>query len=219
METKNPYARNRLDYVANLVQPKKSDKILNIGVSNIPEVEMALEKEVKECWTIDLDRTKLEKAKPYVSKSKFIYGDITKPFPFNANSIDTVIVLEVLEHIKDDRAVIKEIYRVLKKGGKIIVTVPNKSWWHIINPVKYFEHERHYSNELIVSRLKEAGFKVDHLNVVESWTLLLNLYIHLFRKFILRNSKNFCVFTKSADNSYRQQNKRGLDIIVRAVKV
>lgn len=45
---------------------------------------------------------------------------------FKNNSFDAVIMMEVLEHVIDDEKTIAEINRVLKPGGKFIVTTPNK---------------------------------------------------------------------------------------------
>lgn len=53
------------------------------------------------------------------------------------NSFDFVISFQVIEHIQNDSAYVKEIHRVLKPGGKFIVTTPNKPMslsrnpWHI----------------------------------------------------------------------------------------
>lgn len=44
--------------------------------------------------------------------------------PFPAASFDQVVAAEVLEHVTDDRAVLRELARVLRPGGKIAVTVP-----------------------------------------------------------------------------------------------
>jgi ubiquinone/menaquinone biosynthesis C-methylase UbiE len=52
-------------------------------------------------------------------------------------SMDYVISFQVIEHIKNDEKFVAEIYRVLKKGGKFILTTPNKKMsltrnpWHI----------------------------------------------------------------------------------------
>ena len=50
-------------------------------------------------------------------------GDATK-LPFADASFDRVITSEVLEHIQDDVAAVRELLRVLKPGGTIAATVP-----------------------------------------------------------------------------------------------
>lgn len=53
------------------------------------------------------------------------------------NSFDFVITFQVIEHIEDDNAFVSEIHRVLKPGGKLVVTTPNKPLsitrnpWHV----------------------------------------------------------------------------------------
>lgn len=218
MTPKKPFARNRIDYIVNLIEPKKTDKVLNIGISNIPEVEMKIEDKVKECWTIDFDKAKIDGAKAHLRKTKTVIGDVTNYSGLKERYFDTVVIIEVLEHLKDDIGMIRKIRGLLKDGGKIIVGVPNNAFLHYCNPVKYFEHERHYSNEMIKRRLEQSGFRIVHFNLVETWTLLLNLYIHIFLKFILRINAPFGIFRKRADATYRQFNKRGMDILIKAVK-
>lgn len=218
-EDKPPFARNRLDYIINLINPRKNQKVLNLGISNIPEVEMAIEDRVKECHTIDIDKKKMNTASKHLKKTKIMDVDITKPNKIKKNYYDAVVMIEVLEHLKDDRAALQWISSVLKKNGSLIIGVPNDAFLHYFNPVKYAEHERHYSNSLIKNRLKEAGFQIKHFNLVECWTLLASLYIHLFRKFILKQNRAFGIFKKTADKTYRQYNRTGMDILIKAQKV
>jgi SAM-dependent methyltransferase len=61
------------------------------------------------------------------------------------NSFDFAVSFQVIEHIKDDKAFVKEIYRVLKPGGKLLLTTPNRLMSLTRNPW----HIREYtSNEL-----------------------------------------------------------------------
>jgi 2-polyprenyl-3-methyl-5-hydroxy-6-metoxy-1,4-benzoquinol methylase len=52
------------------------------------------------------------------------------------NSVDFVVSFQVIEHINDDEQFLQEIHRVLKPGGKVILTTPNimmsitRSPWH-----------------------------------------------------------------------------------------
>lgn len=59
------------------------------------------------------------------------------PFGFADESFDYVISFQVIEHIKRDKDFVKEVSRVLRKGGKFIVSTPNapmsltRNPWHI----------------------------------------------------------------------------------------
>ncbi len=209
----------RIAYIVSLLKLKLGDKVLNIGISNIPELEIFLENKVKECVTIDIDKEKLRHANTFLKKTKLIEGDILKEPAFKNNYFDKVIILEVLEHLEDDIKAANWINSVMKKGGTLIVAVPNTHPLHYLNPVKYLEHKRHYTNESITKLLIEQGFKIDNLNVVENWTLLANLYIHLFFKFILKRTIPFGILKKSSEKTYSQKNYKGLDIIVKATKI
>lgn len=65
------------------------------------------------------------------------------PLPFKDESFDCVVSFQVIEHIEDDRRLISEIYRVLRKGGRFIVTTPNRPMSLTRNPW----HVREYTAE------------------------------------------------------------------------
>lgn len=49
-----------------------------------------------------------------------------KRLPFDDNTFDAITATEVFEHVNDREKFVKELYRVLKKGGTLIITSPNK---------------------------------------------------------------------------------------------
>ncbi|MBN2454479.1 class I SAM-dependent methyltransferase [Candidatus Woesearchaeota archaeon] len=51
--------------------------------------------------------------------------NIEKKLPYESGRFDAVILCEVIEHIFDTESLIKEIYRVMKKGGLLFLTTPN----------------------------------------------------------------------------------------------
>lgn len=65
------------------------------------------------------------------------------PLPFDDESFDCVVSFQVIEHIKRDRAFVGEVRRVLKKGGKFIVSTPNRPMSLTRNPW----HVREYTAE------------------------------------------------------------------------
>lgn len=45
--------------------------------------------------------------------------------PFGDNSFDLAIMVEVIEHVIDKRAILREVFRVLRPGGRFFITTPN----------------------------------------------------------------------------------------------
>lgn len=77
---------------------------------------------------------KLQNKYPEVSFQQAVFP----PFETIAdNSFDTIVSFQVIEHIKDDKAFLSEIHRVLKPGGRAILTTPNikmtltRNPWHV----------------------------------------------------------------------------------------
>lgn len=56
---------------------------------------------------------------------KVIQCNILKGLPFDDNSFDAITITEVIEHMEDPYLTVRELNRVLKSGGILLVTVPN----------------------------------------------------------------------------------------------
>ncbi|MCF6353322.1 MAG: class I SAM-dependent methyltransferase [Cyclobacteriaceae bacterium] len=69
-------------------------------------------------------------------KASFIQANIP-PLPFEEDYFDSIVSFQVIEHIKNDAAYLKEIHRILKPGGKAYISTPNikmtlsRNPWHI----------------------------------------------------------------------------------------
>ena len=84
--------------------------------------------------------------------------------PYPDDTFDAVILSEILEHIDDDVAGLKEIYRVLKPGGVVAITVPNANypfWWDPINKTLETLFHRH------IGRGTFAGIWANHVRLYE----------------------------------------------------
>lgn len=75
----------------------------------------------------------------------------------DSDTFDYVVSFQVIEHIEDDGAYVSEIQRVLKPGGKFIVTTPNKKMSITRNPW----HVREYTIDELVTLLKKSFSDVD----------------------------------------------------------
>jgi SAM-dependent methyltransferase len=61
----------------------------------------------------------------YQDRIKFEASDLDKPLPFPDRSFDYVLLLEVIEHLYNPDFVVKQISRVLKPGGRLVLSTPN----------------------------------------------------------------------------------------------
>jgi SAM-dependent methyltransferase len=85
-------------------------------------------------------------------------ADVTA-LPYGDEAFDTVIAIDVLEHIDDDGAALREIHRVAKPGGTLIVTVPAFQMLWSRRDVDH-HHKRRYRVSGIRKRLRDGGFEV-----------------------------------------------------------
>ena len=103
--------------------------------------------------------------------------------PFQDNNFDLILCNHVLEHIPDDATAMKELFRVLKKGGTLIAQVPLKETTeatfeddNITNPVErtkifgQYDHVRVYGMDYY-TRLAQAGFKAEGINFLQALSL------------------------------------------------
>ena len=83
--------------------------------------------------------------------------------PFDDNSFDLVTLLDTVEHIPDEFGVFAECLRVLKPGGKLMVTVPAFMWlWSYNDEIN--EHQRRYTSPELRQKLEMSGFRVKRIS-------------------------------------------------------
>jgi SAM-dependent methyltransferase len=56
-------------------------------------------------------------------------SDLNDPFPFDNEAFDVVLAIEIIEHLSNTDVFLKEIFRILRKGGYVVVSTPNLSSW------------------------------------------------------------------------------------------
>lgn len=57
---------------------------------------------------------------------QWIEGDLNHPLPLGDGVFDSIVSVEVVEHLENPRAVFREFHRLLKPGGVLVVTTPNQ---------------------------------------------------------------------------------------------
>lgn len=77
---------------------------------------------------VDIDQATLQKIPEY-NKEQFICENVNNGLPFSDESADYIVCMEVMEHLENATLFLYEVRRVLKNGGKLILSVPNPYCW------------------------------------------------------------------------------------------
>ncbi len=78
-----------------------------------------------------------------------------------------IALLDVLEHIEEDRASLASIKRKLAPGGRVLLTVPANQWMWSAHDAAHHHHRR-YSKAGLRRVIEEAGLKVETLSYFNS---------------------------------------------------
>lgn len=160
----------RFQEVGGVVEPT-GGRILDVGCADGTFTKIILDKSgADKIVGIDVLRSSVDFARKKFARNKKISFRVADAheLPFPAGSFDAVFCLETLEHVVDPAKVLKEIGRVLKKGGYAVVLVPSENllfriiWWFWKKGRgKIWEgtHLHNFSNEFLESLLENAGFK------------------------------------------------------------
>lgn len=113
--------------------------------------------------------------------------------PLAHGSYDLILALDVVEHIKDDFRILKEVNRVLKIGGKFIIFVPAFHFlWSLEDEVSH--HYRRYSKKELITKVRQAGFEIQKITYANTLLFPLvalgRLILRIFRPFFKISSES-----------------------------
>lgn len=122
-----------------------------------------------------------------VKVQPFVIGK-DDPGKFAGKSIDSILCLNVLEHVEDDEEALRTFHRILSPGGRVILLVPSlKILYGVLD--KNLGHFRRYSRRELVQKMERAGFQSEthfYFNLLGSLGWFVNSRI-LRRKILPRN--------------------------------
>jgi SAM-dependent methyltransferase len=99
--------------------------------------------------------------------------------PVADGSLDLVVAFDVLEHLDDDDAAVRDVRRVLRPGGHYVVAVPcDPALWSAHDEA--VGHVRRYTRPTLTALLVRGGFA---LGPMRSWNVLLRPVVQLRRRF------------------------------------
>jgi len=212
------------------IDPRRKDKILEVGCGDGYYLHLISNLGVKnlKLTGIDIDKEALKSATRNLKGQKIILmkADLMKKLPFRNTSFDKVIMSEVTEHLPNDVKGLQEVNRVLKRGGSLVITVPNHNYPFLWDPVNWTsehffnthikngfwaglwnQHLRLYKLGEIKKTITDAGFKVKEATSLTWWCLPFNHYLINLTALAIHSGKlNPAI--KSAVNKYETKVKR-----------
>lgn len=162
IEKRHWWWEGRRQILRQSISPKKGQKILDIGCGTGETLSFLKEHLPKpELFGIDSSSVAIKYAKKRGHKN--ILKVDAKKLPFEDNSFDYILLLDVIEHIEDDTAILIEAKRVLKKKGKIIITAPALQFiWSEHDSAQ--GHFRRYVRRNIRQLAKDAKLKLEQMS-------------------------------------------------------
>ncbi|MEJ7623695.1 MAG: class I SAM-dependent methyltransferase [Pyrinomonadaceae bacterium] len=138
-------------------------KILDVGCGTGANIEMLCQ--YGEAEGVDVSDDALEFCR---CKGLKVKKGLAETLPYEDESFDLTTALDVIEHLDDDIAGLKEMYRVTKSGGYSLIFVPAFMWlWGVQDDIS--NHRIRYTKRQIVERVKNAGYTIERATYA-NWT-------------------------------------------------
>jgi SAM-dependent methyltransferase len=138
-------------------------RILDIGCGTGANLEML--SQFGEAEGVDVSDDALEFCR---LKGLNAQKGLAERLPFDDGTFDLTTALDVVEHLDDDVAGLREMHRVTKKGGFSLIFVPAYMFlWGVQDDVS--NHRIRYTKKQIVDRLKTAGYTIERATYA-NWT-------------------------------------------------
>jgi SAM-dependent methyltransferase len=147
--------------------PEQVDSLLDIGCA-FSHMLNFLGQRARHRFGVEYDLAKLREAAARFKQEHFVCAS-GEALPLAGETMDVITFFEVLEHVENERRFLEEVHRVLKPGGLILLSVPNKGAVEWLDPDNliftpllalgkrmglfrnvsdyYLRHHRHYSLE------------------------------------------------------------------------
>jgi len=121
----NPHGYNRYGFAWEQV-PRGSLAHLDFGCHDGAFLSTLRSKGVKRLVGVDISKEALDKGSRFLPELELKKIEHAASLPFDNAQFDSITVLDVLEHVYEQRELLAELTRVLKTQGRIIVTVPGR---------------------------------------------------------------------------------------------
>ena len=90
---------------------------------------------------------------------QIVLGDVGEPLPFADADFDGVVLKDLLEHVADPVALVAEVHRVLRPGGRVFASSPDAQRWVWDD----YTHRRPFTRRSFRLLFRDGGFDVEHV--------------------------------------------------------
>lgn len=143
-------------------------------------------KNITNILNVDIKISKGMKAQLNKNNNSFIEASLTK-IPYEDESFECILCTEVLEHIEDHEKVLDELFRVLKKSGRLILSVPQTpAPW---DPAHF---RQGYTKKEIHLLLNSSGFHV--VSFSDCFFMFSRAIMHYWRNPLVKFGKHQCPY-------------------------
>lgn len=161
------FAANYHRWILEFFQPFLGTRIVEVGAGAGSFSELLLEREIESLSLVEpspamyrllLNRLAKDNEDSRIRTYNAHFGDVAADIKSGQNP-DSIIYVNVLEHIADDEGALRTIHQTLCRGGRIFVLVPALHWLYSKFDVE-LGHERRYGSAELREKFRSAGFKV-----------------------------------------------------------
>ncbi len=112
--------------------------------------------------------------------------NVDEGLPFETNTFDLIWCSEVIEHLENPKASIEEFKRVVKPGGKIIMTTPNSYFWLYKIAKLFGKTPRDLQN-----KTHKHFFSEKHIKEIAPTGMVRGYFPYMIKKFTINKAINF----------------------------
>lgn len=142
----------------------EDSKILDVGCGYRGKLLYKVRNKISAGFGLDISVNR----KLHDGKIALIKHDLSQPLPFENNSFDAVTSLANLEHLENPDNILREIHRVLKPGGILLLTTPSTfgkpvlellAFLRLLSRQEIADHKKYFNKKILTNLCRQASFR------------------------------------------------------------
>jgi len=156
------FARRYHDWILSMFTSFIGKRVAEVGAGSGSFTELLAALPVEELVAVEPSKEMFDQLVAHTEKDLRItcrnafFGDVS---PEYSNHFDSIVYVNVLEHVEDDAGELAQVYRALVPGGRVCIFVPALSWLYSEHDAS-IGHFRRYHKKQLTALLTSAGFSI-----------------------------------------------------------